>query len=204
MEVCRDLTGRYGLIEYDWLCRHFRFKLFRLGRLQFMAAPGVMPARVYRNRRGETAALAPDGHRYTPGGEADGTNGRLHPGTPGRRGFGRRMRLPSGTGSLAAARNRRLQSCRFAEWRPVYAPGEPVLEAHIPAGEPLLPRAALESLAEAPRFFCTAFRRMRREAVHLRILDDGRGIAGNPAGGATPWPSSGSLSWFRSPPPTAR
>jgi hypothetical protein len=156
MGVCRNLTGRYGLIEYDWLCRHFRFKLFRLGRLQFMAAPGVMPARVYRNRRGETEALAPDGNCYTPGGEADGTNGRFHPDAWAARLwkedaaiFGHR--IVSGRAEPA------LTKLPLAEWRPVYAPGEPVLEVHIPAGEPLLPGAALESLAEAPRFFARHF-----------------------------------------------
>lgn len=33
-----NLTGKFGLSETGWLCRHLSFKLFRLGRLQFCMA----------------------------------------------------------------------------------------------------------------------------------------------------------------------
>lgn len=37
-------TGRHGLSEYRWLCRHVRMELFRLGSLQFQIQPGPLEA----------------------------------------------------------------------------------------------------------------------------------------------------------------
>lgn len=153
MNRCRAQTGAYGMRQYGWLLHHFSFELFRLGRLQFIRQLSGVPARAFRGPQGEVVTLALDGARFTPAGEADGTNDLHAPNawtaayaeTPdsvtgaviGREGLA--------TGAIATLPR--------GEWQPILVPGDPVLEIHIPEGEPLAPAAVGDSLAAAPAFF---------------------------------------------------
>ncbi|NLG25887.1 MAG: DUF5596 domain-containing protein [Clostridiales bacterium] len=153
MEVCRERTGQYGLIEYGWLVNHFAFRLFRLGRLQFIAGRSGVPARVYRGADGAVVALAPDGERYSPSGEADGTNGLYRPdawtATLSER-DGRVEGCPIDRRGLA---ERRTVSLALGDWRPALSPGDAILEVHVAEGQPLDTAECEASLARAPGFF---------------------------------------------------
>lgn len=104
MNAYTRATGRVGLDNYSWLTWHFRCRLFRLGRLQFIAEPNDLPAAIYRDAQGNPAILPVD---TTP---------------------------PPGLTRLLM-------------------PGDPILQVHIPEGEPLDTQSALDSLAAAPAFF---------------------------------------------------
>lgn len=157
MEACREKTGAYGLIEYGWLVHTFRLKLFRIGRLEFMRGMGTMPAHVFKAADGRLIALAPEGMRYSPEGMADGANGIFAPDAW-------TARFDEGADQICghvisadgrASRERDTFSAQI--WRRVYRPGDPVLEVHIPSGEPLAPEKALEAMREAPAFFRAHF-----------------------------------------------
>ena len=153
--VYRANHGTWGLADLGWLMHHFDGTLFRLGRLQAM--PGEFPkfAHVFR-RRGDGAVtlLCPDGQVYDAGGRAywrrgetdepgiwtarlarEGGSVRGHPVTP------------------AGAAAREVVTLSVAAWEEILAPGDPILDLHIPAGEPLTSEACRASVARARAFF---------------------------------------------------
>lgn len=153
MNTCRRETGEWGLLEYDWLMNHVSLKLFRLGRLQFIHQPNTVPAHVYAHPSGELVVFAQDGARFNARGESDGTNGirDKHAWTAYFRetddaceGFSISYE------GLAIHRSVKIS---LDEWQPLLNPGDPVLDVHIPEGEPLDPRACDHAFAIAPRFF---------------------------------------------------
>jgi hypothetical protein len=122
-----------------WLRHHVRGELYQLGRLQFAPAACVLAVRAFRHTgTGAVIALSEDGIRYRADGQCDGAGGvddptgawiaRLLIGTD--EVIGNPI-LPTG----AALRHQvRLP---LADWRQALAPGDPVLDVHIPRGTPL-------------------------------------------------------------------
>ncbi len=152
MDVCEKQTGFPGLLEYGWLGYHFSFRLFRLGRLQFVYGKNDVPAVVYRHRKsGVVTALCPDGGRYTLCGDGAGTNGE---------GGDWQAALTIEEGAVKGspihpsgmALNRKV-TLDLNEWEKVLCPDDPVLETHIAEGCPLDEEAAALSFEQAPEFF---------------------------------------------------
>lgn len=154
MNVCERKTGCVGLLEYGWLSNHFSFRLFRLGRLQFVAQKGDVPAHAYRHKDGGAImVLCPDGAKYHRDGEGAGVNGRLQDDV-----WRAALKTESGTATgclihpsgYAVGTQVRLD---LSEWEPVYQPGDSVLDMHIAEGCPLDPVEVRKSLEKAPAFF---------------------------------------------------
>jgi len=132
MDACMKRTGQWGIgpEETGWLALHFNFKLFRLGRLQFVPAKSSVKAEAYRRMTGEVMALSVNGIRRV--------GDRAVTGYPvDKRGFDAREPV----------------TLELDTWQPALMPGDPVLETHIAEGEPLKPDAVKDSFARAPRFF---------------------------------------------------
>ena len=132
MNACMKRTGQWGIspTETGWLALHFDFKLFRLGRLQFVPAKSGVKVEVYRSMTGEVTALSVDGIQRM--------GDRAVTGYPiDKRGF---VSPEPMTLELDA-------------WQPALLPGDPILETHIAEGEPLKPDAVKDSFSRAPRFF---------------------------------------------------
>ncbi|MFW5742196.1 MAG: acyltransferase domain-containing protein [Spirochaetota bacterium] len=146
--------GAPGLLppQLYWLRHYPAGRLFRVGRFEYMVGEHRHAGPVYRHRaHGWTLALADPDRSYTADGleqcdpdvsgawtpvleEADGSV-RGNPIDP--RGVALRTTVALGA----------------AEWERVLAPGDPVLELHIPAGGGMTPDAAKDSFARSFDFF---------------------------------------------------
>jgi hypothetical protein len=145
--------GIWGLEQVAWLVNHFKGRIYRLGRLQFM--PGLFRGniRVYRNQD-EIIALSEPGVVFRRDGQVDGTNdisdleGRWvskftesHDWIQGN---------PIMSGGYALPESVRIDK---HNWEPVLSKGDPIMEVHIPAGEKMSHQLCEESFQRAGTFF---------------------------------------------------
>lgn len=144
---------RFGVAqmrEYGWLTNHMRLRLFRLGRLQYIHTESRVPAWFFENvQDGRVTALAQEGMRFDAAlGElsddcaAPETRFCLTPQTAQGHPIDQAGRI--GPQTVALERS---------VWRLALAPGDPVLDVHIPEGPPLDPDQVAQSLRRAPAFF---------------------------------------------------
>lgn len=138
-----------------WLQNHVNGRLYRLGRLQFMPGPFHGGLRAFRSRRtGAVLALAEGGIRFG----ADGQYASLGR-DPGREGTWTSQLTADETGvtsspiSPAGHAVRRPVTLPAGEWQQVLAPGDPMLDVHIPAGSPMTPAACRDAVERALEFF---------------------------------------------------
>lgn len=155
MRHYRARKGRWGMKEFRWLWYHLTGRLYRLGRVQFMAGEFPGDVHVYRRRdSGEVALLARDGLTLRADGFLDGANRREDP--AGR--WTARLECWDGVtrGHRCAADGHVLKAAgEFPEreWEEVLKPKDPVLDMHIPAEEPLRAEDVVESCRRATAFF---------------------------------------------------
>ncbi len=158
MERYRRHTGAYGLPALTaggWFTNHFRGRLYRLGRLQFMHRTFAPQLTAFRRGDGCVRALAAAGTLFRRDGQRNGAAG---------------ITETEGTWTStfevdpACVRGHRIDPVRAraerdtiplnrAEWRPALCGGDPVLDIHIPAIGPMTPEACEESAARAVEFF---------------------------------------------------
>ncbi len=139
--VYHERHGTWGLTlgNLNWLTNHLRCEIFQLGRLQFQLNSFRCQVRAFRHRAsGAVLALSEDGLSYRSDGQRNGAGGVTESvgvweskleltdeavlGNP---------ILPVGQ---AIAELYRLSR---DEWEQILAPGDPVLQIHIPAGSRL-------------------------------------------------------------------
>jgi hypothetical protein len=152
-ETHRRWTGTS--MSLYWSRWHAWGELYGLGRFEYMVRPFTGRLRAYRRRSSrEVLALAEDGARFTDEGYMD-----ADPDTPAMRaGFSSRLVLGEKTVSgqvispLGRA-TRETVSLSLAEWEPALAPGDPLLDTHIPAGGGMTPELVQESMRQALEFF---------------------------------------------------
>ena len=154
------LTGQWGVDPclLRWLRLHARGEIFRLGRIQYIHRPFRGWLRAYRDTEtGDVLALAEHGMRYDRKGWADGDGGirddeawntslvetadevRGYPIAPTGAALNEAVRLPR------------------SRWEPCLRKGDPVLEMHIPEGDPLTLDTSHDSLRRAAEFFRRQF-----------------------------------------------
>ena len=158
MDRYRRHHGEYGLtgqIAGGWLTNHFRGKIYRLGRLQFIHRALGAPLTAYRNRAGRVAALSQPDVVFRRDGRRNGAAGITE--TEGVWTSALRVEPQRVCGNpidavraVAVAQPVELDR---SEWQPVLCPGDPVLDIHIPAIGPMPREACAESAARAVEFF---------------------------------------------------
>lgn len=149
--------GHWGISPWilGWLLLHWRGDLVRLGRLQFATSTFGARLRAYRQREtGEVVALSESGVRYRSDGQVDGAGGvfdatgawtsALEEGDEGIRGN------PITPWGDALAEPVVLPG---KEWEQALAPGDPILDIHIPTGPPMDYDQCGESIRRALDFF---------------------------------------------------
>ena len=154
------LNGRWGLDPclLRWLRIHAKGEIFRLGRIQYIHRSFRGWVRAYRDTEtGDVLAVAEHGMRYDRNGWFDGDGGvrdeqawnaslietddavRGYPVAPTGAALNREVRLP------------------LSRWEPCLRQGDPVLEMHIPEGDPLTLESSRDSLRRAAEFFPRCF-----------------------------------------------
>ncbi len=129
-----DKNGKWGMEQAGWMLLHFTGRLFWLGRLQFRAEKFGPHLRAYRNKTtGKVQALLQTGVRVRRDGQIDGSDGicdsdawtaELSAGEDVIRGY-----PVSCLGSVYSDQVELVAE----DWRQVLAPGNAILEVHIPA-----------------------------------------------------------------------
>ncbi|MHA6485009.1 acyltransferase domain-containing protein [Paenibacillus sp. strain BS8-2] len=147
--------GGWGLDNLAWLLNHVGGRIFRLGRLQFVHKISDHDIIVMRHREsGRTVLFSEPGIHYRSDGLVNGTNGKVEADKYWTSGFhqddGGFTGYPLIPTGLASQGLIRLSS---ADWEVAFRRGDPVLDMHIPEGEPMLPEACEESMKRAVAFF---------------------------------------------------
>ncbi len=156
-ENYRKRFGAWGISPFilSWLLHHWRAELYRLGRLQFIHTPMRGRIRAFRHKQtGLVVALSEAGVRFRADGQVDGTGDVID-------------RTSAWTSTLTitekeivgfpihplgAAVRHELALLR-SDWTQELAPGDPVLDMHIPTGEPMTYDACGESIRRAMEFY---------------------------------------------------
>ncbi len=148
----------HTLGEFNWLTHHFSGKLFRLGRLQFVAVKGHTPAWMYRSRQtGRLVLLAPEGAQYKPSGWAQDTF-RVHEENVWTAHLRQDGCQVTGYPLLHDGRaDSQPVTLDLEDYQLLYQPGDLVLDMHIPTGMPLDLEACRASLRRAPAFYSHHF-----------------------------------------------
>ena len=160
-------NGRYGISAFWWLHRHLSCAIFRIGRLQFIHNQFAGPVKAYRNKESrQVCALSLQGITYRIDGQVDGTNGI----------FDRQNAWTSSlleqdgrvSGSPVCPRGTALKpemALPRDHWLQVLAPGDGVLDIHIPEDGRLDHAACGQSINQAIRFYQSCFPGLEVKAV---------------------------------------
>jgi hypothetical protein len=150
---------KWGLSELNWLSHHWNGRLFRIGRMQFMHGNFPDAVRVFKRvTTGQILAFAEPGQtRYRRDGLADGTQDVFDP-----QAWSPTFEITSTTLSGHPINplgyvNPKAISLPSSEWIQILAPGDPMLDMHIPEGGAMEFEACGKSLREALLFFDTYF-----------------------------------------------
>lgn len=138
---------------------NFGGEYFCLGRLAFHLTRFPGNIRVFRHvRNGQVQALAEDGTRFLGNGQMDGPERKNKPAGGWIASLRQEARTicgwPVGPGGRALSEPITLAR---DEWPPVLAPGDCVLDIHIPSGGPMTFEACGESMRLAAEFFARHF-----------------------------------------------
>ena len=153
----REDYGQWGITPriLGWLLRHWRGNLYRLGRFHLAFGDCQARLRAFRHRtKGTVIALSEEGVRYRSDGQIDGAGGikdstgawtsTLTITDKAVAGY------PIDPRSFAIRQETELPT---AEWRQELAPGDPIIEIHIPAGSPMAFGECAKSLRMGLEFF---------------------------------------------------
>lgn len=153
--VCRANHGVWGLADAGWLLHHFGGTLYRLGRLQFMPGEMIRFAYVFRHRATRRVQLlCPDGVAYNRAGWSYWRRGEVDEPDIWTSWYAHEGGTWRGSPiTEAGVAVREPVTLPEAEWERLVAPGDPMLDIHIPAGDPLSEAACRASIARAREFF---------------------------------------------------
>jgi hypothetical protein len=147
--------GALGLARLNWLPYHFKGRLFRLGRLQFMRKKMGPEVRAYRNRSGDWLMLATPILKFNVF-NRDGQVEWAKKDAPGnwKASFRDRGAFVEGHPITHSGRALR-ETVRLdkKQWKQVLGPGDSVLDVHIAAGQPMDDPGCLRSYRQARKFF---------------------------------------------------
>lgn len=159
LERYRRQHGALGLEAMyagNWLRNHLRGRIFRLGRLQYIAAGFSQAVFVWRRERdGRTTALAATGLAFRSDGQRQGAGGLIDENGAWTSAYAEDDSSVTGhpLDPVRAVAGREAVRLDKREWRLVLRPGDPVLDMHIPAIGPMTPPNCAESVRRAMEFF---------------------------------------------------
>ncbi len=129
-----DKHGKWGMEQAGWMLLHFTGRLFWLGRLQFRAEKFGPHLRAYKNNNtGKVLALLENGTRVRRDGEIDGSDGVCDSDAWTAELIANECIIQGYPVSHLGTVSRDPIELDSGEWRQVLAPGDPILEVHIPA-----------------------------------------------------------------------
>ena len=152
--AAHDGLPGHTLSQAYWFRYHIDGKLFRIGRLEYLAKPWDpdFPA-VYRNRTdGSLAVLCRDGWAFDKDGFRVDPSASESEFTASLKTFNGKMTGMPVTPCGKPVREREI-TLDLAEWEPLCTPWESVLTVHIPGGGGLTTEAVRGSLIEAIKFY---------------------------------------------------
>ncbi len=159
LNTYRRKHGNWGLTPHNimWFMNHFKGKLFQFGRLQFQFGSFGYRLRAFRHQTsGIVVALSENGVRYTADGQVEGP-GRIHSHNTGDVWTSQLVLTDdkiTGYPILPTGCTLRQKVCiSTTEWRQVLAPGDPVLNIHIPPGGSMGYDLCGQSFRAALKFF---------------------------------------------------
>ncbi|OGV39351.1 MAG: hypothetical protein A2020_08980 [Lentisphaerae bacterium GWF2_45_14] len=150
-------TGRRGISPriLGWELGLFKGNLYRIGRLQFGIKPFYHQARALRNiKNRKVQAFASPGMKFNGEGLCDGVDGHFDGA-----GAWESEYIVSGnsvTGNPVSSDGfaaRQKLTLNLSEWEEVLAPGDPVIDVHIPEGGPMTLEACADAMDRALKFF---------------------------------------------------
>ena len=146
--------GTWGLTHLCWLVYHLYGMLYQLGRLQFVPGPCLLNVRVFKNtQNGEIITLSNPGITYRNDGQIDGMNGVHDPDAwVSELGIADDLIRGNSIDDRGNALRETVQ-LKTSEWEQVLATGDPILEVHVYAGDPLDYDRCRESYDLAKEFF---------------------------------------------------
>jgi hypothetical protein len=155
MDDFKTKNGYWGFKALGWLMNHLQCKLFRIGRLQFMPAVFEGDIRVYRNITTQKIMVYSEpGIQYRADGLINGTNDIFE-----NDGIWTSSLEESGDcirgiliNSQAHAVNH-LEEISLSDYELVLTKGNPIMEVHIPAGQPLKHEDCFKSYQAALSFY---------------------------------------------------
>jgi hypothetical protein len=138
-----------------WWRNHVRGDLYRIGRLEYMLKPFKGPVQAFRQRASRgVLALAADATCF----DGDGLVARSDTDPAWQAQYRAADAGWNGTPVTPNGRALRRQiTLAASEWEPALAPGDTILEVHIPGGGNMAPPRCRESMAQALAFFARQF-----------------------------------------------
>ena len=159
-----------------WECGLLKGNLYRLGRLQFNIRPFKGEIIVFRNKKtNQVQALVNDGIVINSSGQFDGVDGVFDETGAWTSKLLRNEQHIIGNPVSPQGNIQHETIClELSEWDEVLAPGDPILDTHIPAGEKLDIRTCAESMQYAIKFFAKYFpdKSFKGWACHSWFLDN--------------------------------
>ncbi|MBT3379633.1 MAG: DUF5596 domain-containing protein [Lentisphaerae bacterium] len=160
LRVHREKTGRWGMSEHGWLSQHFSGNLFRIGRLQFQFGAYRYPFVTYREGvSGESVVLAEAGTALNAEGFPVDGGGVVTASLTETDGAVRGHRVTSKGRVLLEP-----SAVAGEGWECFLRRGDPVLNLHIPAGDPMPVAACGAAFRQAIEVFRTSFPEYRWRA----------------------------------------
>jgi hypothetical protein len=157
LNYARASGGRLGLFKsaIGWLKNYLRPNLyFRFGRLEYWARPHTARVLVFRHRKSRTVvALAEEGTAFDAQGyvaRADAV--ATQPAWTSTLDFSDAAVAGYPISPFGAAMRRKVE-LPLADWQRVLGKGDPVLQMHIPAGDPFTPEECVGTMRRAVAFF---------------------------------------------------
>lgn len=148
-------TGYWGLSNTRWLLHHMNGRIFRLGRLQFMARIFRREVNVFRNvRNGRIAALSEPEVIYRPDGMVEGTNG-IYAGEAAWKAEYQETETHYNGFPISAKGYALHQLVRLprSDWRLVLKKENPILDIHIAEGSKMDYDLCRDSMYKAVKFY---------------------------------------------------
>lgn len=163
-----DKYGVWGLEQNHWLTNHFTGRLFKLGRLQYIAEKFNNPIRVFRCKKdNKVVAISEGGIVYRGDGQINGTC-NVTDSEAGWTSFfyEDEAKIEGSPISPYGYASKETIKLNKSEWELALSKGDTVIDIHIPASGKLNRDLCKQSVLSAEEFFYSFFPEIKYKAYH--------------------------------------